>query len=150
MKTINSISIRGPIDRVFEFACKVEYWPDLLPHYRRVSVISDDGLSRIVEMDCIRSFGPLHWPCKWAARQVILPAEWRIQFVHLAGPARGMTVEWRLESGGDVVHTTISHHLNHRLGSLYADHIIGQLFVSEIAGKTLSTLKALVEAEDWR
>ena len=150
MNTLNSIKIRGPIHRVFEFARRVEDWPSLLPHYRRVSVISDSEESRIVAMHCVRDFGPILWPCQWVARQVVLPDEWTIHFVHLAGPARGMKVEWKLQADGETVHATISHQLIHRLGPAYSDRIIGRLFVSAIASKTLSTLKTLVEAEALR
>ena len=72
MKTLNSINIRGPVERIFDLACKVENWPKLLPHYRHVSVISDDGVSRIVEMNCVRDFGPIRWHCQWVARQQII------------------------------------------------------------------------------
>ena len=147
MKTLNSIYIRGPIERIFDLACKVEDWPNVLPHYRRVSVISDDGISRIVEMNCVRDFGLFRWNCYWVARQQIIQEDRRIVFVHLAGPARGMAVEWRLDSESDGVHASISHELTHGLGPIYTDHVLGPLFVSPIANKTLGTIKALVEAE---
>jgi len=147
MKTLNSINIRGPVERIFDLACEVENWPKLLPHYRHVSVISDDGVSRIVEMNCVRDFGPIRWHCQWVARQQVILEDKRIIFVHLAGPARGMAVEWRLEPESDGVHTSISHELRHRLGPIYSDHVLGPLFVSPIASKTLGTIKALVEAE---
>ncbi len=147
MNTHNAITIQGPIDRIFEIAAKVEDWPRLLPHYRDVTVLRDSGDSRIVQMQCVRDFGPIHWPCKWAARQQVHREEWRITFKHLAGPARGMYVEWCLESKEDGVLTTISHELTHRLGSVYTDRVIGPLFVSSIAGQTLRTLKELIVSE---
>jgi ribosome-associated toxin RatA of RatAB toxin-antitoxin module len=150
MNTFNSIIIEGPIDRIFELAARVEDWPKLLPHYRNVDVIRTEGSSRVVRMRCVRAFGPIRWRCRWAARQQILRDEWRILFQHLAGPARGMMVEWRLEPAPDGVRTTISHELTHRLGSIYTDRLVGPLFVSAIAGQTLRTIKALVEAEGDR
>ncbi len=150
MKTQNAVTIHGAAERIFELAARVEDWPKLLSHYRRVEILSGEGNSRIVSMHCIRSFGPFAYPCRWRARQELRATEGRILFTHLAGPAKGMAVEWRLESTEDGVLTTITHELDHPLGRIYADRIIGPLFISAIAGKTLQTLKTIVESEGKR
>jgi uncharacterized membrane protein len=93
MNTLNSVTIYGPIDRIFELAVRVEDWPKLLPHYRDVTVLQEDDQSRIVRMQCTRYFGLVSMPCQWVARQQVLKKEHKIRFTHLAGPARGMAVE---------------------------------------------------------
>ena len=135
-----------PLIEYLSLAAKVEDCCCCL-HYRLVTVLKDDGLSRVVQMECVRAFGPIPWRCRWAARQRIVREDWRIVFEHLAGPARGMAVEWRLEPNDDGVHAAISHKLKHPLGRVYSDFIVGPLFVSAIAGQTLQALKSLVEKE---
>jgi hypothetical protein len=135
---------------VFAYAAEVERWPVILPHYRAVEILEAGETGRLVRMHCVRDFGPLDWPCKWRAIQEILPDEGRITYRHVGGPTRGMEVEWILEEGPDGVQTTIIHDLVSRLplvGKFYADRIVGPLFVHAIAGRTLETIKGLVEAE---
>ena len=62
-----------------------------------------------------------------------------------------MWVEWRLEDCGDHVRVTIDHELNYAvpiLGPLFAQHIVGNLFVHAVAGTTLQCIKSKVEAEE--
>ena len=150
METNNCLTIRGDLDLIYSYAAGVERWPEILPHYRSVKVIEPGTHDRLVSMHCVRAFGPLHWPCKWRARQELRPEEGRILFSHVSGPARGMKVEWLLKRMPDGVLTTIRHKLNssrNALGRFYWERIVGPIFVSPIAEKTLVTIKSLVEAE---
>jgi len=150
MQTENTLTIRGPLDRIYAYAAEVERWPEILPHYREVEILEPGERLRLVRMFCVRDFGPIHWPCKWRARQELLPAEGRILYDHVAGPTRGMQVEWKLVEGPDGVRTTIWHELKPRIpliGGIYTNGIIGPLFVHAIAGRTLETIKRLVEGE---
>lgn len=147
MNTVNFEFILGDPDRIFDLAARVEDWPSILPHYRRVEVVEPGESVRVVTMYCARRFGPLAWPCRWRARQELKPSERRILFRHLAGPAKGMEVEWRLIPGPQGVRTEIHHQLRHPLGRLYTDRIVGALFVQAIAGQTLRALKGIVEGE---
>ncbi len=145
MHTETAVRIRGNVETIFEYAARVEHWPRWLPHYRDVRVIAAHGLEKIVEMKARRG----RIPVRWWARQVVVPSERRIRYTHLRGPTRGMEVEWRFCPGGDgSVLVTIAHDLTLRwplIGRPVADWIIGPLFVSAIAGKTLGRIKVLVE-----
>jgi aromatase len=148
MHTETAIRIRGGVDAIFEYAARVERWPEWLPHYRSVRILDAHGPERTVEMKARRGRLPVWW---WA-RQVRLPAERRIRYTHLRGVTRGMEVEWRLEpvAAGDV-HVTIVHELTLRwplIGGAVARWIIGPMFVEPIAGRTLARIKALVEGGD--
>lgn len=148
MHTETAIRIRGGVDAIFEYAARVERWPEWLPHYRSVRVLDTHGPERTVEMKARRGRLPVWW---WA-RQVRLPAERRIRYTHLRGVTRGMEVEWRLEpaAAGDV-RVTIVHELTLRwplIGGAVARWIIGPVFVEPIAARTLARIKALVERGD--
>ena len=149
MRTQNSVTIRGEIGNIYSLAAKVERWPEILPHYRKVQVLESNGNDRLVSMQCVRSFGGLRWPCKWRAKQTLLPNENRILFRHIAGPVCGMEVEWRLQPSQNGVQTTIQHDLEAKnvWRRLFAA-FVGPVFIHPIASQTLSTIKQLVERGD--
>jgi hypothetical protein len=100
----------------------------------------------------VADFGAVRegFPCSWRARQELFPAEARITYQHIGGITKGMWVEWRLERRGDHVRVTIDHRLEYPLpilGPLFARYIVGNLFIHNIAGKTLGCIKRKVEAE---
>jgi aromatase len=147
MHTETRITIQGDIDRIFALASAVEDWPRWLPHYRWVKVLSGDRTDRIVEMAAHRD----GFPVRWTARQRLEPAQHRIHFTHVRGISRGMDVTWFLEADGPLVHVRIVHDLTWRwwpIGPWVAHHIIGELFVSNIASKTLRTLKQHIERHE--
>ena len=146
MHTENRITIRGDIDRIFTVASAVEAWPRLLPHYRWVNVLSGDPTERLVEMAAHRD----GFPVRWTARLRLEPIQHRIHFTHVRGISRGMEVTWFLEAEGSLVHVRIVHDLTWRwwpIGPWVANHVIGELFVSNIASKTLRTLKQHIESD---
>jgi uncharacterized membrane protein len=144
MFTENNITINAPIDRVFEVASDVLRWPDILPHYRWVKLISEDGRRRVVEMAAHRDGIPV----KWTSIQEPIPEERRIIFRHIKGPTTGMYVEWTMREEGGVVHVRITHEFSPPwpiVGRFIARHVVGGFFVHNIAGKTLATIKGIVE-----
>jgi aromatase len=144
MHTENNITICGDINQIYALASAVEQWPRLLPHYRWVHVLSENATERLVEMAAHRD----GFPVRWTARQRLDPVHHRIYFTHVRGISRGMEVTWFLEVDGPLVHVRIVHDLTWRwppIGPLIAHYIIGELFVSNIAAKTLRTIKQHVE-----
>jgi ribosome-associated toxin RatA of RatAB toxin-antitoxin module len=147
MHTETRITIQGDIDRIFALASAVEDWPHWLPHYRRVTVLSGTPPERVVEMAAHRDGFPVHW----TASQRLEPTLHRIHFTHIRGISRGMEVTWFLEADGPLVHVRIVHDLTWRwwpIGPWFARYVIGELFVSNIATKTLRTLKQRMESHD--
>jgi ribosome-associated toxin RatA of RatAB toxin-antitoxin module len=147
MHTETRITIQGDIDRIFALASAVEDWPHWLPHYRWVTVLSGTPPERVVEMAAHRDGFPVHW----TASQRLEPTQHRIHFTHIRGISRGMEVTWFLEADGPLVHVRIVHDLTWRwwpIGPWFARYVIGELFVSNIATKTLRTLKQRMESHD--
>lgn len=145
MEMSNEILMRGPVERIFALAAEVERWPEILPHYRWVKLIDQDGNRKIVEMAARRDWIPV----QWTSVQELQPEANRIIFRHIKGVTRGMYVEWRLAPTAEGVHVSIYHTWQPAwpLMSEPAARLIGELFVSNIAGKTLRRIGALVEQE---
>jgi ribosome-associated toxin RatA of RatAB toxin-antitoxin module len=149
MHTENTIVMQADVQTIYRLATAVERWPALLPHYRWVRVLHTDGDRRIVEMAARRDVIPVRW---WA-EQICFPDVPRITFRHVRGVTHGMEVEWSFTPVPGGVHVTIRHDLELRwplIGGLIADYVIGPLFVSNIAGKTLRHIKLLAEASRAR
>lgn len=148
MHTENEIFIRADMAEIYQLAAPVERWPEILPHYRWVRVLADNGDRRLVEMAARRD----RIPVRWRAEQWLFPEEPRITFRHVGGVTKGMEVKWVFEpteQGG--VRVAILHDLPRLLGlpllgDLAAHRIVGPLFVKDIAGKTLRRIKELAEA----
>jgi aromatase len=148
MHTENEIIIHAPLRRIFDLGSDIANWPAILPHYRWVTVFSDDGRVRQAEMAALRN----RFPVKWRTSQVLLPEENRIVFFHTGGVTRGMYVEWVLreipEFEGGGVHVRIWHELSYPIAPLtnwFAGGVVGGIFVSYIAGRTLARIKQLAE-----
>lgn len=157
MHTENTIYMRGPKERIFQLAADIQDWPEILPHYREVIVFeqSDDGRRKIVEMAAQRDDFPLAgmtFPVRWRSVQICDPGTHRIYFKHLAGVALGMWVVWSLEDDpwGRGVAVTIAHDLTYPWAAFngwFARDLVGEQFVQAIAGRTLATIKVIVEKE---
>jgi ribosome-associated toxin RatA of RatAB toxin-antitoxin module len=150
MHTENEIVIHAPLQRIFDLGSNIGNWPRILPHYRWVTVFSDDGRVRQAEMAALRG----RFPVKWQTSQVLLPEENRIVFFHTGGVTRGMYVEWVLTevpaADGGGVHVRIWHELTFPVAVLtnwFARDVVGGIFVSYIAGRTLACIKQLAETE---
>ncbi|MGE3541942.1 MAG: type II toxin-antitoxin system RatA family toxin [Candidatus Tectimicrobiota bacterium] len=145
MHTENTITMRGDIERIFALASAVEDWPRILPHYRWVNILTPGTTERLVEMAAHRDGFPVHW----TARQQLDPLRHQIHFTHVRGISRGMDVTWFLEADGPQVHVRIVHDLAWGwapLGPWFARYIIGDLFVHNIASKTLRVMKQHIES----
>jgi ribosome-associated toxin RatA of RatAB toxin-antitoxin module len=142
--TENHITIQGDIEAIFAVASAVEHWPQLLPHYRWVKILTEGTTERLVEMAAHRDGFPVHW----TARQRLDPTHHRIHFTHVRGISRGMEVTWFLEATPAGVHVRIVHDLTLHwplIGSFMANYVIGKVFVANIATKTLRTIKEYIE-----
>jgi ribosome-associated toxin RatA of RatAB toxin-antitoxin module len=144
MTTSNAIVMRATPQAIFALASATERWPELLPHYRYVRVLRDDGARRLVEMAAWRD----RIPIRWTAEQSNDPARPHIRFKHVAGWTRGMDVEWIFTPVAEGTEVRIEHRLAFQF-PIAADwlgrHVVGDYFVHDVATKTLATMKRLVE-----
>jgi hypothetical protein len=148
--------MNGSKARIFELAAAIENWPDILPHYREVIVFDQslDGNRKVVEMAAYRYDFPItgvRFPVRWQSVQVCDPDESKIYFKHTRGIALGMWVVWELVDNPDQsVSVTIRHDLVYPLSIMngwFARELVGHQFVEYIAGRTLATIKSIVESE---
>ncbi len=146
MNTNIALAMRAEPERIFGLAARVEDWPRLLPHYRWVRVLRDDGRRRVVEMAARRD----RIPVRWTAVQEQRPDEGRITFHHVRGVTRGMDVAWTLKPidppGTTLVH--IWHGFEPRwplVPDRLVDLVVGQYFVNGIAARTLTGLRTYAE-----
>jgi hypothetical protein len=151
MRTANTVLMRGELDHIVDLAVATERWPEILPHYRWVTVLEGGGDHKAVEMAARRG----RFPVKWRARQDVerdgpTPV---IRFHHIGGVTKGMDVAWTFAPGPGGVAVTIDHDFAPPwpvVGGVVADRIIGPHFVEAIAGRTLNTIKGIVENRDER
>lgn len=160
MRTIDSITIRAPIDRVFALAADVERWPAILPHYRWVRFLErGDGRAEagggLVEMAAWRPFGPVGYPTWWVSEMRVSTETREIRYRHVRGITRGMDVVWRLRpageaGGGGAVAVEIVHQWDGPawplVGRAAASLVIGPVFIQGIASRTLAGIKRSAEA----
>lgn len=172
MKTSNRIVMSGNFNSIYSRAADIAQWPDLLPHYRYVNVLEQgpsvgmlSALAGEFEMRQIVSARPetpyaiaemaarhLGYPLWWKTIQIVLPDEKRIVFRHIGGITKGMDVEWTFAplDVGDSWCVTIHHRFTPSWpwpGRWIAEHIIGQIFVKQVADKTLQRMKFLAERD---
>ena len=152
MKTYNTVFVKGTAAQMFQLAAELEQWTTLLPHYWMMDVTEKSDAHKIASFGAWRVFdlGLFRWrfPCKWRARQELFREENRITFKHIGGITKGMWVEWRIVETEKGIDVTIYHELSYPvpiLGALFANAIVGKLFVSPIANRTLATFKQRIE-----
>lgn len=149
----NAIGIRvaAPAERVFELAADVSAWPELLPHYRRVTVQGRRRGRLLAQMVATRRFGPLPVPVTWRAEQWAEgsdPADLRLHFRHVRGFTHGMAVTWHIQPAPDGCHVRIEHDFRRRLpflGEELLPQVVDRLFTRSIASQTLRTFRRLAE-----
>jgi aromatase len=143
---------------IFELAREVERWPQLLPHYRKVTIESRDGSIVRARMNATRSFGRLGVPVSWTAEQWADDSnadDLRLHFRHLRGVTRGMEVTWHIRptnrnGAGTTSRVTIEHVFSRHLpllGTELLPKVVDRFFVRPIAGRTLQTFKELAERD---
>jgi ribosome-associated toxin RatA of RatAB toxin-antitoxin module len=149
MRTVDQMRVAAPIDRVFEAARDVERWPEILPHYRYVRMLSRRADGGVVEMSANRPFGPLNWPTWWTSEMWVDPQRKEVRYTHVRGITRGMDVVWRLVPEGAGTDVTIVHEWGGPEWPLLrwpaANWVIGPVFVHGIASRTLAGLARSVE-----
>ncbi len=149
MKTVDHTSVHGSIEQAFAVASEVERWPDFLPHYRWVRMLSRDGSSGLVEMAAWRPFGIFKYPTWWVSEMTVVPNEFRVLYKHVRGITKGMDVEWRLAENAGNVDITIVHEWAGPqwplIGKLAAELVIGPVFIHAIASRTLAGVKEHTE-----
>jgi len=146
MHTENTVAMAGDLDLIVALAVATERWPEILPHYRWVTVLEGSGDHKTVEMAARRD----RIPVKWRARQDVerdgpTPV---IRFHHVGGVTKGMDVAWTFEERPGTVIVRINHDFRPPwpvVGGFVSERIIGPRFVAYVAGKTLATIKAIVE-----
>ncbi len=144
MRSVTSITIDAPASRIYEFAHATDRWPQILPHYRYVHVLSENGNERTVEMAARRSI----FPVNWTAVQTDDPQTPAIYFRHVRGWTRGMDVVWSFEERGSQTHVSIVHDVAFHFpvaASLIERLIVTPFFIEGIARRTLSRMKSLAE-----
>lgn len=146
MVTENSITIDAPVARVFELAARIEDWPALLPHYRSVRVFRRHNGWKLAEMVATRS----RLPARWVSIQELDVEDHVIRYRHVRGITRGMRVAWTMEPSPGGLLVRIRHEFDppwpQWVGPFVARHVVGNLFVRNIAGRTLRHIKSLAES----
>jgi ribosome-associated toxin RatA of RatAB toxin-antitoxin module len=142
----NTILIDASPEAIFRFAAATERWPEYLPHYRYVRILSGDERRRTVEMAAWRDGIPI----RWVAEQINDPETPHIGFRHVAGWTKGMDVEWIFTPRGEQTEVQIVHRLTFSFpfaSAWIGEHVVGDFFISNVANKTLARMKRLAEGE---
>jgi ribosome-associated toxin RatA of RatAB toxin-antitoxin module len=144
MHKANSIVMRAPKMSIFETAANLELWPKILPHYRYIRYLERSADRNLVVMAATRSGIPV----TWTSEQIIDREKIEVRFHHLKAWTKGMRVVWTFQETPDGVLVEIAHDMNFRIPVLapIVDPIIGDFFISNVAGKTLRCMKDYVEA----
>jgi ribosome-associated toxin RatA of RatAB toxin-antitoxin module len=146
--TIDECHIAAAPAAVFEAARDVERWPEILPHYRWVTMQQRRADGGLVEMSANRPFGPLDWPTWWVSEMWIDPARMQVRYTHVRGITRGMDVVWRIVPDGAGTHVTIVHTWTGPpwplISWIAANWVIGPVFVHGIASRTLAGIARAV------
>jgi ribosome-associated toxin RatA of RatAB toxin-antitoxin module len=146
VKTETDLFMRAPAQRIYALAADVLRWPELLPHYRWVTLLERKGETKLVEMAARRGWVPV----RWQAVQQVFPEVPRITFRHVGGVTNGMDVEWSFHERADGTLVRIEHQLSlgwPLIGRWAADDVIGPHFVEYIARRTLRCFRDLAERQ---
>lgn len=149
MQTENVVEMRGDLDHIVTLAEDIERWPEILPHYRWVTLLEGGGDRKVVEMAARRG----RFPVKWRAIQSIERGSGPpiIRYHHIGGVTKGMDVAWYFDIKPDSIDVRIDHEFMPPwplVGPPIANGIIGPHFVAYIASQTLATIKGIVEDRD--
>ena len=149
MHTVDETDVAAPPATVFRFAADVERWPDILPHYRWVTMGERTREQAVVEMAAWRPFGLFNWPTWWRSQMWIDEARMEVRYRHIEGITSGMDVLWRVEPRGTGSHVTLVHDWAGPPWPLIrrpaAEWVIGPIFVHGIATRTLAGVARAAE-----
>jgi hypothetical protein len=139
--------ISAPLETVFRLAARVEDWPRVLAHYRKVEILAERAEGAVVTMAAYRKGVPI--PVQWRALQRIDADAGRIFYRHIGGATRGMYVEWYVTPCPGGVEARIMHDFAPPWpwpGPLLAREVVCKFFVHGIADQTLAGIKAAAES----
>lgn len=144
MNTSSQITIRAPLDAIFETTSDLAKWPEMLPHYRYVHFLERSGEKSVIVMAARRGVIPI----AWVSELIVDREKKEVHFHHLRYWTKGMDVVWTYEEKGDGVLVTIRHDLRFRVPWLafLMEPIIAN-FIHAVAGRTLATFQTLLEKE---
>ena len=149
MRATDSLRMKAPVDRVFQAATEVERWPELLVHYRWVTMLERRPAGGIVEMAAWRPFGPLKYPTWWVSEMWVDSSRAEVRYRHVKGITSGMDVVWRVTPAGDETDVSIVHEWEGPtwplIGRPAAEWVIGPVFIHGIASRTLAGIRRFVE-----
>lgn len=154
MKSWLGVETSAPARRIFDLARDISRWPDLLPHYRKVTIRSHHDGRALAQMVAVRQVGPLPLPVTWRALQWADDSDesdLRLHFRHVRGVTRGMEVTWHIRPTTSGSRVTIEHTFSRPLpllGPEVLPSFIDRFFVKPIAGRTLATFRDLAEHGD--
>ena len=150
MRTVDRLHVRAPIERVFQVAANVEQWPGILGHYRWVRMLVPQTNGGLVEMAAWRPFGPLKYPTWWVSEMRVDRAAALVRYRHVQGITTGMDVAWQLQPSNGGTDVIIVHEWDGPrwplIGQAAAAWVIGPVFISGIASRTLAGIARHVEA----
>ncbi len=145
MRSSEDVLVNAEPSTVYRVAAEVAEWPDLMPHFRWVSVLGEAG--NRVSLVMAARLGPL--PMRWRAEQTLYPELTRIVFRHVGGPTAKMIVELRFAPTPSGTVAMVVSNLN--VGWPIVGKLAEALFVGvlsrQLARRTLLRLKRLAEAE---
>lgn len=141
---------RAPVEECLRVAGAVDRWPEFLPHYRWVRFRSQRGFAEgTVEMAAWRPFGVVRYPTWWVSDMWFDAEASIIHYRHIEGITRGMDVRWEFKPDREGTMITIVHEWAGPrwplIGPLAASAIIGPIFISGIARRTLAGVARDVE-----
>jgi ribosome-associated toxin RatA of RatAB toxin-antitoxin module len=149
MRTVDSLRMKAPVERVFRAAMDVEQWPALLRHYRWVRMLERRPDGGLVEMAAWRQFGRFNYPTWWVSEMWIDPGQAAVRYRHVQGLTAGMDVVWRLDRIEEGTKVTIVHDWQGPrwplVGRAAASLVIGPVFIHGIASRTLAGIARHVE-----
>jgi uncharacterized membrane protein len=149
MRTVDRVSIRAPIERVFQTAADVERWPALLGHYRWVKLLERRENGGLVEMAAWRPFGRFKYPTWWVSEMRVDRSAFAVHYRHVRGITTGMDVVWQLQSVAGLTEVTIVHDWSGPawplIGPAAANLVIGPVFIHGIACRTLAGIAMHLE-----
>lgn len=133
--------IKGDVKDVFNVSSDFEKYPEFIPTYKRVRILSKEGRKMIVERESSSGY-------KWKSRVFVDKDSRSIKAEQLEGPLKGMKIEWEFIEVEDGVKIVLTHEFEYKKVPLIGN-LVGRLIVSRIvkkmAMKTLEGVKKRVE-----
>ena len=152
MIRVDERTTSAPLEQCVQSGADVERWPEILPHYRWVRFHEKRRFAEgVVEMAAWRQFGPLKYPTWWVSEMWLDRDGPTVHYRHVRGITRGMDVRWEFRETAQGTHIRIVHEWDGPrwplIGRLAANLVIGPVFISAIARRTLAGVTRAAERE---